>query len=151
MSCPSQRVTDLPELAAIKALLTSKYGKDYAFEASDDRYAYKFQVNENLKQCVLQPARTPQAHPQTTCDSTLLVEFSVPRAHVHIGSKLPEKAIEGNKIHHLTVPLRSPDDESKESGILRCRARGSGHAGVCKTPGGRVCSACVPAAAWHPP
>lgn len=53
-----QRVTDLPELAAIKALLTSKYGKDYAFEASDDRFAYKFQVNENLKQCALQPTRT---------------------------------------------------------------------------------------------
>ncbi len=44
-------MTDLPELGVIRAQLTSKFGKDYAFEAGDDRYAYKFQVNENLKRC----------------------------------------------------------------------------------------------------
>ncbi len=42
------RVTDVPELVAIKSLLASKFGKEYAAEASSEHLCRKWHVNDNL-------------------------------------------------------------------------------------------------------
>ncbi len=58
------RVTDLPELAAIKTLLASKFGKEYAAEAGSEHLCRKWHVNDNLIRCVVSFDQTSR---QTTC------------------------------------------------------------------------------------
>mmetsp|Transcript_2098 Transcript_2098/g.6245 ORF Transcript_2098/g.6245 Transcript_2098/m.6245 type:complete len:570 (+) Transcript_2098:163-1872(+) len=72
----SSRVTDLPELAAIKTLLTSKFGKDYAYEAGDDQLAYKFSVNQNLQRWLSIDPPTPQD--KIACLKEIAAEHEVP-------------------------------------------------------------------------
>lgn len=48
----ASRVPDLPELANLRGLLASKYGKEYVAEASNDVHCTKWQVNENLRRCL---------------------------------------------------------------------------------------------------
>lgn len=44
----SQRVADMPELGQLRALFASKYGKEYAAEASSDVTCSKWQVRTAL-------------------------------------------------------------------------------------------------------
>ncbi len=48
-----QRIADVPELASLRSLFAQKYSKEYAAEASSDVTCNKWQVNQNLINCLL--------------------------------------------------------------------------------------------------
>lgn len=56
----AQRISDVPELATLRALFTSKYSKEYAAEASSDVTCSKWQVNTNLIRCLLVEPPQPE-------------------------------------------------------------------------------------------
>ncbi|PNH10219.1 IST1-like protein, partial [Tetrabaena socialis] len=56
----AQRINDLPELATLRTLFVTKYGKEYATEAAADATTAKWQVNANLIRCLLVEAPQPE-------------------------------------------------------------------------------------------
>ncbi|MCJ1467065.1 hypothetical protein MMC07_005687 [Pseudocyphellaria aurata] len=59
---------DFPEMLAIRALLAHKYGKEFVAEAADDSICRKWQVNENLRNCLAVEAPSPELKLQTLSD-----------------------------------------------------------------------------------
>jgi uncharacterized membrane protein YgcG len=71
----SHRMQDFQELTAIRAMLASKYGKEYVTEAAGDLLCRKWHVNEDLIKCLAVAAPDPED--KLACLSDIAQEHGV--------------------------------------------------------------------------
>mmetsp|Transcript_6291 Transcript_6291/g.13847 ORF Transcript_6291/g.13847 Transcript_6291/m.13847 type:complete len:425 (-) Transcript_6291:697-1971(-) len=71
----AQRISDMPELAQLRSLFATKYGKEYVAEATNDATSSKWQVNQNLIRCLL--VEPPQPEDKLAALSEIAQEHGV--------------------------------------------------------------------------